>query len=51
VSTQTRDARQVRVWGWIAFAIAVTIAVIWVFVEHPWVHKVHTPTHSVSRIR
>jgi hypothetical protein len=51
VDGQTRDPRLVRLWGWVALSIAVTIAVIWLFVEHPWVHRVHTPIHSVSRIR
>jgi Na+-driven multidrug efflux pump len=31
-----RDPKQVRRWGWVAFAIAVVIALIYAFIEHPW---------------
>jgi hypothetical protein len=41
----------VRGWGWAALALSVVIAVIWVFVQQPWVQHHPAPPAPVVRYR
>jgi uncharacterized membrane protein YhaH (DUF805 family) len=34
--SERRDPRRVRFWGWIAFGIAIVVAVIYLLLGHPW---------------
>jgi hypothetical protein len=31
-----RDPKQVRLWGWAAFAVGVLIAAVFVILQQPW---------------
>lgn len=42
-----RDPRQVRFWGWVAFAVAIVIVVVGLLVGRPW-RVCHCPLHKGS---
>jgi hypothetical protein len=44
---EPRDPRKVRFWGWVAFGIAIVIAIIYLLLGHPW-NKRHSSTSSAS---
>jgi hypothetical protein len=44
---EPRDPRKVRFWGWIAFGVAIVIAIIYVLLGHPW-NKRHSSTGAVD---
>lgn len=37
--TEPRDPRRVRFWGWVAFAVALAIAITFVLLQQPWIKQ------------
>jgi hypothetical protein len=42
---EPRNPRKVRFWGWVAFGVAVVIAIVYLLLGHPW-NKRHSSTGS-----